>query len=54
MDKMKKWLIWSIEHNAWWMPHHFGYTNNRAEAGRYTLDEAKEICRQEKTRRMRR
>lgn len=43
---IEKWLIWSIEHGAWWMPNSTGYTKNRNGAGRYTLDEAISIvCR---------
>lgn len=34
------WLIWSIEHGGWWRPNKNGYTHHRAEAGRYTYDEA--------------
>lgn len=39
MDKLK-WLIWSIEHNAWWGPNACGYTPSQTEAGRYTYEEA--------------
>ncbi len=39
------WLIWSIEHNAWWKPAACGYTKNRADAGRYTFDEATAIVK---------
>ncbi len=37
------WLIWSIEHNAWWGPDWKGYVVKRKEAGRYSYDEALEI-----------
>ena len=40
-----KWLIWSVEHRCWWKPNSFGYTANREDAGRYSLEEAKEIVR---------
>jgi hypothetical protein len=33
-------LIWSIEHNAWWRPERCGYTLRAAEAGRYPVSEA--------------
>ena len=39
-------LIWSIEHNAWWRPASCGYTQVLAEAGRYDRDEANQILRQ--------
>lgn len=37
------WLIWSLEHRAWWKPLTHGYTPARREAGRYSFQEAKEI-----------
>lgn len=40
----KKFLIWSVEHGAWWRPDHLGYTRNRPDAGRYSLAEASYIC----------
>lgn len=39
------WRIWSIEHNAWWAPHHLGYVQDKKEAGLYTYTEALEIVR---------
>lgn len=39
----ERWLIWSIEHDAWWMPNSRGYTKSRKGAGRYTFEEAIEI-----------
>jgi hypothetical protein len=39
-----KWLIWSDEHGAWWRPLKRGYTRNLDEAGRYSFEEATEIC----------
>lgn len=36
-------LIWSIEHNAWWKDQERGYTPNRDEAGIYECDHAHEI-----------
>jgi hypothetical protein len=41
--KMKEWLIWSYEHDAWWLPLRTGYTKRAAEAGRYDIDEAVQI-----------
>jgi hypothetical protein len=29
------WLIWSIEHNAWWKPDARWYTTHRDQAGRH-------------------
>ena len=36
-------LIWSIEHTAWWRPGRCGYTRKLAEAGRYSRAEAADI-----------
>ena len=30
------WLLWSIEHQAWWKPDFLGYTTQRAMAGKYS------------------
>lgn len=40
----KEWLIWSIEHSAWWAPNSLGYTKDRESAGRYSFEEACDIC----------
>lgn len=37
------WLIWSIEHDAWWGPKHRGYVENIDDAGLYDFEEAKKI-----------
>lgn len=37
------WLIWATEHDRWWKPDRCGYTHDRAEAGRYTFEQAVEI-----------
>lgn len=37
-------LIWSIEHSAWWQSERCGYTTELFHAGLYTAAEAKEIC----------
>lgn len=39
----KDFLIWSIEHDAWWAPNHSGYVSDPKEAGRYSFDEAIDI-----------
>lgn len=44
-----KWLIWSNEHLAWWNPGEKGYTMIRAEAGRYSYEDALRICREGNT-----
>jgi len=45
MDGNKiSWLIWSNKHDAWWNPDRNGYTPHVDRAGRYSLDEAAEIC----------
>lgn len=36
-------LIWSIEHDAWWRPDWGGYTRVLAEAGRYDEAEAERV-----------
>lgn len=33
-------VLWSNKHEAWWRPAARGYTKDRAEAGRYTEEEA--------------
>lgn len=42
-EEPKKWLIWSMEHEAWWRPAHAGYTERIDEAGRYSYQDALEI-----------
>lgn len=41
----RNWIIWSIEHNAWWMPNHNGYVVERESAGRYSYEEALKIVK---------
>ena len=31
----EKYRIWSFEHDAWWRPNWYGYTENIEEAGIY-------------------
>jgi hypothetical protein len=33
---MQGYLIWSIEHEAWWAPNEMGYTTRLDDAGHYT------------------
>ena len=40
-----EYLVWSVEHTAWWAPHHRGYTRDIRNAGRYARDEAREIVK---------
>lgn len=40
---MNRWLIWSVEHGAWWGHARRGYTTAVPQAGRYSLAEATEI-----------
>ena len=37
------WVIWSMEHNAYWGHNRCGYVNGYARAGRYSFTEALEI-----------
>lgn len=39
-----EYLIWSIEHQAWWKYRARGYSKNVADAGLYTLEEATRVC----------
>jgi hypothetical protein len=39
----RQFLIWSIEHDAWWKRGWLGYTRDVAEAGRYTEADADHI-----------
>ena len=41
-----KYLIWSIEHNAWWKPREWGYTRLKEEAGIYSKNKALEIVKE--------
>ncbi|HWK10849.1 MAG TPA: hypothetical protein VNR64_12400 [Vicinamibacterales bacterium] len=40
---MDYYLIWSIEHDAWWRPGERGYTRTLTEAGRYAEPRARAI-----------
>lgn len=39
------WLVWSNEHAAWWSPQSAGYCWDINAAGRYTIEDALEICK---------
>lgn len=39
----QRYLIWSIEHCAWWAPNRLGYTTATHRAGLYSLEEATAI-----------
>ena len=39
-------VIWSIEHGAWWRPDRRGYTGHINDAGHYTLAECAVILEQ--------
>lgn len=41
-----KFLIWSNQHKAYWRENACGYVRHRAEAGRYSLKEAENICQE--------
>jgi hypothetical protein len=41
---MSKYLIWSNEHRMWWRDSWTGYTTEVTEAGRYSHEEALDIC----------
>lgn len=38
------WLIYSIEHSAYWKINGYGYTQDIKEAGRFNVFEAERIC----------
>jgi hypothetical protein len=38
------WLVWSHEHGAWWKPAKWSYTDDPQKAGRYSVQDAQEIC----------
>lgn len=39
----EQFLIWSLEHGAWWRNNAMGYTHALNEAGRYNLAETDKI-----------
>lgn len=41
----RRFLVWSDFHHAWWGPNRRGYCKDDRLAGRYTHDEAVDICR---------
>jgi hypothetical protein len=40
-----EYLIWSIEHQAWWGPGENGYVTNVDDAGVYSRKRAVDICK---------
>lgn len=40
---MTLYVIWSIEHSAWWRVNWCGYTRDLSEAGRYSEAAADEV-----------
>jgi hypothetical protein len=42
---MTHYLVWSVEHCAWWKPGGWGYTTATHAAGRFTYEQACEILR---------
>jgi len=36
-------VIWSIEHDAWWLPNEWGYTRHMKNAGMFPQGRAKQI-----------
>ena len=40
-----QYLVWSNEHRAWWKAGRCGYAQGLRDAGRYTREQAIEICR---------
>lgn len=44
MSELGDYVIWSNEHRCWWAPKRRGYTRYLGAAGRYTVEEANEIC----------
>ncbi len=40
-----KWIIWSIEHGAWWAPDRRGYVKDKSRAGKYFYKDALEIVK---------
>jgi hypothetical protein len=45
MAEHPDYVIWSIEHGAWWAPDAMGYVWTLKGAGRYTRAEAEQIVR---------
>lgn len=45
MTDDRTFLIWSIEHDAWWAPGNRGYTRELEQAGQYSEREAREIVK---------
>ena len=39
-----QYMIWSVEHGAWWGSGGCGYTQHMSQAGHYTRQKAIDIC----------
>lgn len=44
VEEKKGWLVWSNEHDAWWLANRNGYTTYLSQAGVFTYEEATTIC----------
>lgn len=43
--EVKRWLVWSLKHGAWWGPNQAKYFTAKTLAGRYSFAEASDIVR---------
>lgn len=43
-DTVKTWLVWSNDARTWWGANGSGYTGDVWDAGRYTREQALEVC----------
>ena len=37
-------LVWNHERQKWWARSHHGYTDDKSQAGRYTIAQANHLC----------
>lgn len=44
MTTKKCYLVWSNEHESYWAPNSAGYVRHVDKAGRYTFEQAVQIC----------
>jgi len=44
MSDLDIYLVWSVEHDAWWGPRECGYVRSLDRAGHYSHAEALAIC----------
>ncbi len=45
MPRCEEYAVWSEQHGKWWAPGSRGYRSEFSEAGRYSREEAFDICR---------